>query len=124
LRPIPDLRSARTAREYQPCSSREEGKVPFTDGSIIAAFHWARIPAEADDKVLAGPFRGAKSFIVGSPVNAQFMVKDSKKYAATGGRGFADFTDGKPGSDAVHKTRFPCHAPTEDGNFVVTRYAP
>lgn len=26
------------------------------------------------------------------------MVKDSKKYAATGGWGFADFTDGKPGA--------------------------
>jgi hypothetical protein len=30
-------------------------------------------------------------------VNVQFMVKDSKKYAATGGWGFADFTDGKAG---------------------------
>lgn len=31
------------------------------------------------------------------------MVKDSKKYAATGGWGFADFTDGKPGSEALHE---------------------
>lgn len=46
----------------------KEGKVPFPDGSIIAALHWTRIPAEADDKVLAGPFPGAQSFIVGSPV--------------------------------------------------------
>jgi hypothetical protein len=64
----------------------KERKVPFPDGSIIAALHWTRIPAEADDKVLAGPFPGAQSFIVGSPMNVQFMVKDSKKYAATGGR--------------------------------------
>ena len=102
----------------------KEGNVPFPDGSIIAALHWTRIPAEADDKVLAGPFPGAQSFIVGSPVNVQFMVKDSKKYAATGGWGFADFTDGKPGSEALHKTCFPCHAPAKDRDFVFTRYAP
>jgi hypothetical protein len=102
----------------------KEGKVPFPDGSIIAALHWTRIPAEADDKVLTGPFPGAQSFIVGSPVNVQFMVKDSKKYAATGGWGFADFTDDKPGSEALHKTFFPCHAPAKDRDFVFTRYAP
>jgi Cytochrome P460 len=102
----------------------KEGKVPFADGSIIAALHWTRIPAEADEKVLAGPFPGARSFIVGSPVNVQFMVKDSKKYAATGGWGFADFTDGKPGSEALHKTCFPCHASAKDRDFVFTRYAP
>jgi hypothetical protein len=57
----------------------KEGKVPFPDGSIIAALHWPRIPAEADDKVLAGPFPGAQSFIVGSPINVQFRVTASKK---------------------------------------------
>ena len=102
----------------------KEGKLPFPDGSIIAAIHWTRVPAEADDKVLAGPFPGAESFIVGSPVNVQFMVKDSQKYAATGGWGFADFTDGKPGSLALHETCFPCHAPAKDRDFVFTRYAP
>jgi Cytochrome P460 len=102
----------------------KEGKVPFPDGSIIAALHWTRIPAEADDKVLAGPFPGAQSFIVGPPVNVQFMEKDSKKYAATGGWGFADFTDGKPGTEALHETCFPCHAPAKDRDFVFTRYAP
>jgi Cytochrome P460 len=30
------------------------------------------------------------------------MVKDSKKYAASGGWGFADFTKGKPGDEALH----------------------
>ena len=102
----------------------KEGKVPFPDGSIIAAIHWTRVPSEDNDKVLAGPFPGAQSFVVGSPVNVQFMVKDSKKYAATGGWGFADFKDGKPASEAVHKTCFPCHAPAKDRDFVFTRYAP
>ena len=102
----------------------KEGKVPFPDGSIIAALHWTRVPSKDDDKVLAGPFPGAQSFVVRSAVNVQFMVKDSKKYAATGGWGFADFTNGKPASEAVHKTCFPCHAPAKDRDFVFTRYAP
>ena len=102
----------------------KEGKVPFPDGSIIAAIHWTRVPSENNNKVLAGPFPGAQSFVVGSPVNVQFMVKDSKKYAATGGWGFADFKGGKPGDKALHKTCFPCHAPATDRDFVFTHYAP
>jgi len=102
----------------------KEGKVPFPDGAIIAAIHWTRVPSEGNNKVLAGPFPGAQSFVVGSGVNVQFMVKDSKKYAATGGWGFADFKDGKPGSKELHETCFPCHAPVKDRDFVFTRYAP
>jgi hypothetical protein len=102
----------------------KEGKVPFPDGTIIAAIHWTRVPSEDNNKVLAGPFPGAQSFVVGSPVNAQFMVKDSKKYAATGGWGFADFKDGKPGDKALHETCFACHIPAKDRDYVFTRYAP
>ena len=102
----------------------KEGKVPFPDGTIIAALHWTRVPSEDNNKVLQGPFPGARSFVVGSAVNVQFMVKDSKKYAATGGWGFADFTDGKPADEAVHKTCFPCHEPAKARDFVFTRYAP
>ena len=100
------------------------GQLPFPDGSVIAAIHWTRVPSEADDKVLASMFPGAQSFVVGSPVNVQFMVKVSQKYTATGGWGFADFTDGKPGSVQLHETCFPCHAPAKDRDFVFTRYAP
>jgi len=102
----------------------KEGKVPFPDGSIIAAIHWTRVPSEDNNKVLAGPFPGAQSFVVGSTVNVQFMVKDSKKYAATGGWGFADFKDGKPGDKALHETCFACHTPAKDRDYVFTRYAP
>src|SRR5271170_3171146 len=73
----------------------KEGNRPFPDGAIIAAIHWTRVPPEDNDKVLAGAFPGARSSVVGSAANVQFMVKDSSKYAATGGWGFADFTDGK-----------------------------
>ena len=100
-----------------------EGTIPFPDGAIIAAIHWTRVPSEVNDKVLAGPFPGAQSFVVGSAVNVQFMVKDSKKYSATGGWGFADFKDGKPGDKALHETCFPCHTPAKDHDYVFTRYA-
>ena len=102
----------------------KEGKVPFPDGTIIAALHWNRVPSEDNNKVLAGPFPGSQSFVVGSAVNVQFMVKDSKKYAATGGWGFADFKDGKPGDEALHKTCFSCHEPAKDRDFVFAHYAP
>ena len=102
----------------------KEGKIPFPDGSIIAAIHWTRVPSESNNKVLDGPFPGTQSFVVGARVNVQFMVKDSKRYATTGGWGFADFTDGKPGSLALHQTCFACHTPAEANDFVFTRYAP
>jgi hypothetical protein len=102
----------------------KEGKVPFPDGAIIAALHWSRVPSEHNDKVLVSGFPGAQSFVVGSAVNVQFMVKDSEKYAATGGWGFADFKDGKPGDEALHKTCFSCHEPAKARDFVFTHYAP
>jgi Cytochrome P460 len=102
----------------------KEGKVSLPDGTIIAALHWNRVPSEDNNKVLDGPFPGAQSFVVESAVNVQFMVKDSKKYAATGGWGFADFKDGKPGDEALHKTCFPCHQPAKAHDFVFAHYAP
>ena len=65
----------------------KERKLPFPDGAMIAALHWTYVPSEENDKVLAGAFPGAQSFVPRSAVNVQFMVKDSKKYAATGGLG-------------------------------------
>jgi Cytochrome P460 len=103
-----------------------EGKLPFPDGAIIAALHWNEVSSDSNNKVLASGFPGAglQSSFAGSAENVQFMVKDSKKYAATGGWGFADFKNGKPGDEALHKTCFPCHAPAEDHDFVFARYAP
>jgi hypothetical protein len=103
-----------------------EGKLPFPDGTIIAALHWNEITSDENDKVLAIGFPGAglKSSVIGSAVNVQFMVKNSQKYAATGGWGFADFKNGMPGDEALHKRCFPCHLPAKDRDFVFTRYAP
>jgi len=103
-----------------------EGKLPFPDGAIIAALHWNEASSDENNKVLASGFPGAglQSFVAGSAVNVQFMVKDSKKYAASGGWGYADFTNGKPGNEALHNTCFPCHQPAKDRDYVFTRYAP
>src|ERR1700689_1578235 len=101
----------------------KDGTLPFPDGAIIAAIHWNRVPSEFNDKVLAGEFPGAQVFVVGSRANVQFMVKDSKKYVATAGWLFADFTGEKPGDKALHETCFPCHAPAKDHDYVFTHYA-
>jgi hypothetical protein len=97
-----------------------EGTVPFPDGSIIVALHWKRVPSDEDNKV----FGREQAFVAGSPVNLQVMVKDSKKYAATGGWGFGDFKGGKASDRALHEKCFPCHAPAKESDFVFTRYAP
>src|SRR5215472_12046429 len=102
----------------------QEGTRPFPDGAIIVALHWNRVPSQDNNRVLDGPFPGAQSFVVGSPVNIQVMVKDSKKYAATGGWGFGDFKDGKPSDRALHEKCFPCHIPAKDSDYVFSRYAP
>ena len=103
-----------------------EGKLPFPDGTVIAALHWNEASSEENNKVLAIGFPGAglQSSVAQSAENVQFMVKNSKKYAETGGWGFADFKNGKPGNEALHKTCFPCHQPAKDRDYVFTRYAP
>ncbi|HEX4411236.1 MAG TPA: cytochrome P460 family protein [Xanthobacteraceae bacterium] len=103
-----------------------DGTLPFPDGAMIAALHWNEDSSDADDNALAIGFPGANlhSAFAGSAVNVQFMVKDSKKYAASGGWGFGDFTNGKPGSEPLHAKCFPCHQPGKDRDYVFTRYAP
>jgi hypothetical protein len=103
-----------------------EGTRPFPDGAIIAALHWNEESSDFDNRALAAGFPelGLQSSFAGSAVNVQFMVKDSNKFAASGGWGFADFTNGKPGSEALHEKCFPCHLPARDKDYVFTRYAP
>ena len=97
-----------------------EGKLPFQDGTIIAALHYRYTPSEENNKV----FGQAQSFVPGAPTNIQFMVKDSIKYAATGGWGFGHFgADGKPGDAAFMNTCFPCHEKAQGSDHVFTRYA-
>ena len=98
-----------------------EGKLPFPEGTIIARIAWRHVPSEENNKV----FGRDQSFVPGEapPWYLQFMVKDSKKYAATGGWGYAQFDkDGKPGPEADLKKCFPCHEAIKDRDFVFTRY--
>jgi Cytochrome P460 len=101
-----------------------EGTLPFPDGAIIARVAWKYVPSEENDKV----FGQNQSFVAGPAPDwyLQFMVKDSKKYATTGGWGFAQFDkDGNPSADAAKlKTCFPCHVPVKSRDFLFTRYTP
>ncbi|MBV9825655.1 MAG: cytochrome P460 family protein [Alphaproteobacteria bacterium] len=98
-----------------------EGNQIFPDGSVIARIAWAYTSSEENNNV----FGQRQSFVAGEPKEGvQFMVKDSAKYAATGGWGFAQFFDGKPVEETVIKTCFPCHEPAKAHDFVFTRYAP
>jgi hypothetical protein len=96
-----------------------EGTLPFPDGTIIAAIHWNYSASEENNRV----FGRTQSFVAGSPKNIQFMVKDSRKYAATEGWGFADFNDGNASDEAKHRTCFPCHNLAKAHDFVFTHYA-
>lgn len=95
--------------------------LPFPDGTIISRVAWEYVSSAENDKA----FGRQQSFVAGHPKNGvQFMVKDSKKYALTGGWGYAQFNDGKPATETVHATCAPCHQAVKDHDFVFTRYAP
>jgi hypothetical protein len=100
-----------------------DGKMPFPDGAILAKVAWKRLPSAVDDRAL-GHFQ---AFVPGRATTLQFMVKDSSKYASTGGWGFGRFdaSDGKPHDAAEHRTCFACHSAfASEHDFVFTRYAP
>ena len=97
-----------------------EGRLPFPDGAIIARLAWKYVPSEENNKV----FGHEQSFVTGDATNVQFMVKDSKKYAATGGWGFAQFNDGKAIEATGLSGCFGCHVPVKARDFVFTKYAP
>ena len=101
-------------------NSYRGGKLPFPNGTIIARLAWSYDSSDENNKVFGQP----QSFVAGHPKNGvQFMVKDSRKYAATGGWGFAQFNDDKAVDEAVLKTCFPCHQAVAGRDFVFTRYA-
>jgi hypothetical protein len=92
-----------------------DGTLPFPDGAMLAKLAWKQVPSPE--------FEGA--FVPGHTTTVQIMVKDSKKYAATGGWGFGRFIDGKPVDEAQHKTCFGCHEANVKGHdLVFTRWAP
>jgi len=99
------------------------GKLPFPEGAIVGRIAWSYVPSAENNK----SFGREQSFVAGPPTDAylQFMVKDSKKYAATGGWGYSSFDkDGKPTDDEGMKGCFPCHQAIKDRDFIFTKYAP
>jgi hypothetical protein len=96
------------------------GKLPFPDGTIIARLAWEHLPSAENNAT----FGKDQSFIAGEPKNGvQFMVKDSKKYAATGGWGYGHFDDGTSASDEVLQTCFACHEAVAARDYIFTRYS-
>ena len=98
---------------------------PVPDGAKMAKVHWTHKPNEF--------FREAT--VPGTLVNVDFMVKDSKRFADSGGWGYAVFdydaaTDtfkpgtmaGTPpqGNDA--KCGFTCHTAAKTRDYVFTEY--
>jgi len=97
------------------------GTLPYPDGTIIAALHYRHATSDENNTI----FGQQQSFVAGAPTNIQFMVKDSKKYAATGGWGFGHFNnDGKPGDEKLMQSCFPCHQKIQSRDLVFTKYAP
>ena len=89
--------------------------LPFPDGAILAKLIWKRAKSAEFDN----------TFVPGEPVRVEFMVKDAKKYAGTGGWGFGRFVNGKPADEKQHGTCWPCHqANVKEHDWVFTRYAP
>lgn len=88
--------------------------LPFPDGTVLVKLAWKRVQS--------AEFEPAS--IPGAATTVQVMVKDSKKYAATGGWGFGRFINGKPADEAQHQTCFACHqARVQNHDYVFTRLA-
>jgi hypothetical protein len=91
------------------------GKLPFPDGTILVKRAWKRKQSP----------EFASATIPGEATTVQVMVKDSRKYASTGGWGFGRFVNGRPVDEAQHRTCFACHeARVKSRDYVFTRLAP
>lgn len=92
-----------------------DGKLPFPDGTVLVKLAWKQIQSPEYEP----------ASVPGAATTVQIMVKDSKKYASTGGWGFGRFIGGQPVDAAQHETCFACHEARVKGHdFVFTRYAP
>lgn len=87
---------------------------PWPEGAVLAKLVWK------DTQHAKWP----TATVPGEFVHAEFMIKDPKKYASTGGWGFARWIgrEQKPfGKDAGFVQEcFACHQPVKDNDFVFT----
>jgi hypothetical protein len=101
-------------------NAARNGKIPYPDGAIIARLAWRYVSSEENNKAFGQP----QSFIAGAPTNIQFMVKDSIKYASTGGWSYVQFDAGKLVNPAGSRACFACHVPVKDRDYVFNRFSP
>jgi hypothetical protein len=91
------------------------GTLSFPDGAVLVKLAW---------KQMQSP-EFPPATVPGQATTVQVMVKNSKKYPASGGWGFGRFVDGKPVDEAQHKTCFACHeSRAKERDDVFTRFAP
>jgi Cytochrome P460 len=93
---------------------KASGPYPYPDGSIFA-------DDVHDFSVKEG------SYVEGSKKAATVMVKDSKKYASTGGWGFQVWVGGDPAKPLIGdatKPCFVCHTPQKSQDFTFSTYIP
>jgi hypothetical protein len=99
---------------------------PFPDGAKMAKIHW--IPKNSENAP-------APTTVPGAQHDADFMVKDSKKFADSGGWGYAEFEyeaasdTFRPGTLADMppqandaKCGFACHTIVKNRDYVFTEY--
>jgi hypothetical protein len=99
---------------------------PFPDGSKMTKIHWTPTKMEA--------FPAAT--VPGAQHDVDFMVKDSKRFADSGGWGWAAFeydaasdkfrpadTTAKPPQEHDAKCGFACHTKVKNRDYVFTEYA-
>lgn len=110
--PLDEIRSVLGNRKA--IEAYRDGSLPFPDGTVLVKLAWKRARSP----------EFASATVPGAATTVQVMVKDSKKYAATGGWGFGRFVNGKPVDETQHRTCFACHAArVKDRDYVFTRYA-
>ncbi len=115
---LDDIRAV-LGNDIAAAAAREE-RLPYPDGTVFARLAWSYHPLEES----AEAFGRHQSFVSGHPRNGvQFMVKDSRRYAATDGWGYGHFDDGGPAGEAVHATCHACHQVVRSRDFVFNRYA-
>jgi len=100
---------------------------PFPDGAKLAKVHWNPRKVDAEP---GGPM------VPDTQYNADFMAKDSKRFADSGGWGWASFpydaasdtfrpatsADSPPQANDA-RCGFACHTLAKDRDFVFTKYA-
>jgi Cytochrome P460 len=93
----------------------QDRTLPFPDGTVLTKLAWKHVRSP----------EFAPASVPGAATTVQIMVKDSRKYAATGGWGFGRFVNGVPADEAQHRTCFACHEARVKGHdYVFTRLAP